>query len=223
MPCYVDFEMGWLRAHSRLAAALGICGLAVLGVVVAALVVPAGDSGASALPTTGEYAPISVSRPKLHVLAGSLVSDPEAGVQNNLTTNLSQLPGANRYRITVANTSNIGFIDAFQWYPPTGIHIVKVLGSSAGHCELSGLTGFGGNQFSTVLLYPNISCEQVGLKPPSCTCQGDGGTVDVLFATDRSMSATGTARMISARVVLHPIPSYLQPQTVPSNVPLPGG
>ena len=38
------------------------------------------------------------------------------------------------------------------------------------------------------------------------------------------MSATGTARMISARLVLHPIRSYQQPQTVPSNVPLgPGG
>ena len=215
--------MGWLRAHSRLAGVLGVCVLVVLGVVVAAIVVPAGDGGASALPTTGEYAPISVQRPKLHVLAGSLVSDPEAGIQNNLTTNLSQLPGSNRYRITVTNTSNIGFIDAFQWYPPTGIHIVKVLGSSAGHCELSGLTGFGGNQFQTVLLYPNISCEKVDLKPPSCTCQGDGGAVDVSFVSDKPMSATGTARMISARLVLHPIPSYLQPQTVPSNVPLGAG
>ena len=83
---------------------------------------------------------------------------------------------------------------------------MKVLGSSAGHCELSGLTGFGGNQFSTVLLYPNISCEQVDMKPPSCTCQGDGGTVDVSFVTDRSMSATGTARMISARARAAPDP-----------------
>jgi hypothetical protein len=216
--------MRWLRAHSRLAGVLAVCVLVVAGVVVAAIVVPAGDRGSSALATTGDYAPISVQRPKLHVLAGSLVSDPEAGVQNNLTTALSQLAGPNRYRITVTNTSNIGFIDAFQWYPPTGIHIVKVLGSSAGHCELSGLTGFGGNQFQTVLLYPNISCEQVGLKPPSCTCQGDGGAVDVSFLADKPMSATGTSRMISARLVLHPIPSYEQPTTVPSNVPLgPGG
>jgi hypothetical protein len=214
--------MGWLRAHSRLAGVLGVCVLVVAGVVVAAVVVP-GSGGGPALPTTGAYAPISVQRPKLHVLAGSLVSDPEAGIQNNLTTALSQLPGPNRYRITVTNTSNIGSIDAFQWYPPTGIHIVKVLGSSAGRCELSGLTGFGGNQFQTVLLYPNISCEKVDLKPPSCTCQGDGGTVDVSFMSDKPMSATGTSRMISARLALHPIPSYLTPKSVPSNVPLPGG
>jgi hypothetical protein len=215
--------MGWLRAHSRLAGVLGVCVLVVAGVVVAAVVVPAGGGGGSAPPTTGAYAPISVQRPKLHVLAGSLVSDPEAGIQNNLTTALSQLPGPNRYRITVTNTSNIGFIDAFQWYPPTGIHIVKVLGSSAGHCDLSGLTGFGGNQFQTVLLYPNISCEKVGLKPPSCTCQGDGGAVEVSFVSDKPMSATGTSRMIAARLTLKPIPSYQTPTSVPSNVPLPGG
>jgi hypothetical protein len=215
--------MGWLRSHSRLAGVLGVCVLAVVGVVVAATVAPAGGRGTSAIQTTGDYAPISVQRPRLHILAGSLVSDPEAGIQNNLTTALSQLPGSNRYRITVTNTSNIGFIDAFQWYPPTGIHIVKVLGSSAGRCELSGLTGFGGSQFQTVLLYPNISCEKVGLKPPTCTCQGDGGSVDVSFASDKPMSATGTSRMISARLVLHPIPSYEQPASVPSNVPLGAG
>src|SRR5215471_14880627 len=99
--------MGWLRAHSRLAGVLGVCVLVVAGVVVAAIVVPARDGGGSALSTTGDYAPISVQRPKLHVLAGSLVSDPEAGIQNNLTTALSRLPGPNRYRITVTNTSNV--------------------------------------------------------------------------------------------------------------------
>ena len=214
--------MGWLRAHSRLAGVLGVCVVVVAGVVATAVVVPGGGSS-SALSTTGGYAPISVQRPKLHVLAGSLVSDPEAGIQNNLTTALSQLPGSNRYRITVTNTSNIGLIDAFQWHPPAGIHVVKVLGSSAGRCELSGLTGFGGNQFQTVLLYPNISCEKVDLKPPSCTCQGDGGAVDVSFVADKPMSATGTSRMISARLTLHPIPSYQTAKSVPSNVPLGSG
>jgi hypothetical protein len=146
-------------------------------------------------------------------VAGALVSDPESSSQTNLTTSVSQLPGAHRYKITVTNTSNIGYIDSFQWYPPTGVRILQVLGSSQGNCGLAGLTGFGGDQFKTVLLYPSVSCEQVKLKPPSCTCLGDGGAVDISFVADRTMGGTGWARMISATLVLKPIPSYAQPST----------
>ena len=64
------------------------------------------------------------------------------------------------------------------------MHIVKLLGSSEGHCTLTGLTGFGGNQFPTLVLYPDVLCEKVDLKPPSCTCQGDGGAVTISFVTD---------------------------------------
>ncbi len=215
--------MGSLRAHSRFAVALGACALVVLGVVVAAIVISTGGTDDSGGTTTGAYAPITVSRPKLHLVAGSLVADPEAGVQNNLTTSISHRSGSNRYRITVTNSSNIGFIDSFQWYPPYGVHIVRVTGSSVGHCSIDGVSGFGGNQFQTVLLYPNIFCDKVGLKPPSCTCQGDGGSVDISFVSDRPMGATGTARLVSAQLVLRPIPSYLKSPSVPSNVPLGSG
>ena len=41
------------------------------------------------------------------------------------------------------------------------MRVVKVLGSSEGRCRLTGLTGFGGNQFPTLVLYPNIFCDQL--------------------------------------------------------------
>lgn len=202
-----------VRAHRKLAIVLLACVLAIAGAVVGVIVVGGGRTGAAVTPTTGAYAPISVSRPKLYKLAGTLTSDPEAGIQTDLGTSVSQLPGVYRYRITVTNTSSVGYIDSFQWYPPTGVRIVRVLGSSVGKCELTGLTGFGGDQFKAVLLYPNISCQGVKLKPPSCTCLGDGGSVELSFVADRSMGGTGWARMISARLVLHPIPSSLQART----------
>ena len=202
--------MGSVRAHRKLALVLGICGLVVVGAVVAALVVSSGDSSPSAVPTTGQYAPISVTRPKINTAGGAILNDPDAGVVSDLTTSVTQLPGVHRYRITVTNSSAVGFIDSFQWYPPSGVRIVKVTGSSVGHCGLTGLTGFGGNQFGSVLLYPNITCQKVDLKPPSCTCTGDGGSVDISFVADRVMGGTGFARLISARLVLKLIPSYLQ-------------
>jgi hypothetical protein len=85
------------------------------------------------------------------------------------------------------------------------------------------VTGFGGNQFQTVLLYPNITCSKVHLKPPSCTCLGDGGNVDISFVADRPLGGTGTTRMISARLVLHQIPSYLKAQTGSGGESSPGG
>jgi hypothetical protein len=205
--------MGIVRARPRLAVVFGVGALAVGGLVAGAFVLNSRGRGVSATPTTGPYAPIAVSRPKIYTMAGAVLNDPEASVSANLNTLATQLPGTYRYRITISNTSNVGFIDSFQWYPPTGVRIVRVLGSSAGSCGLSGLTGFGGAQFTSVVLYPNITCRKVNLKPPSCTCLGDGGTVDVSFVADRPLGGIGTANMISARLVLHPVPSYLKPET----------
>jgi hypothetical protein len=200
--------MGPGRAHSKLAIALGVLALVAVGAVTA-VVVAARGGGTSKVATTGEFAPISVSRPVVPTLAGAVVQDPESGVTNHLSTMILQLPGVHRYRITITNTSNLGFINSFEWYPPIGVRIMRVTGSSAGDCALSGLTGFGGNQFKTVLLHPNITCTKVNLKPPSCTCLGDGGSMSISFVADREMPAVGAARMISATLVREPIPSYL--------------
>jgi hypothetical protein len=200
--------MGLGRVHSKLAIALGVFVLVAAGAVTA-VVVAAREGGASVTPTTGDYAPISVSRPVVPTLAGAVLQDPESGVTTHLSTMILRLPGVHRYRITITNTSNLGFINSFEWYPPIGVQIMRVTGSSVGDCALTGLAGFGGNQFKTVLLHPNISCNNVNLKPPSCTCLGDGGSMSISFVADRNMPAAGAARMISATLVLDPIPSYL--------------
>ena len=87
-----------------------------------------------------------------------------------------------------------------------------MLGSSQGHCTLTGLKGFGGNQFPTVVLYPNILCDKLDLEPPSCTCLGDGGTVTISFVTDKEYGGgSGELRMRSATLVFDRIPTYLKP------------
>jgi hypothetical protein len=208
--------MGAVRAHSRLALALGACLLAAIGAVAGFALGRGGET--AAMPTTGQLAPITVSRQRVGSLGAGLPTDVDPSVQANLSTMLTRLPGRHHYGVTIANTSSIGLIDSLQWYPPTGVRIVKVTGSDVGHCELSGLSGFGGNQFKSVVLYPNILCNRVNLKPPSCTCLGDGGSVTVQFVADRDMGAAGVARMISARVVLRPIRSFLTTEATPQDL-----
>ncbi len=90
------------------------------------------------------------------------------------------------------------------------MHIVKVVGSTEGHCTLRALTGFGGNQFPTVVLHPNVLCDKLDLKPPSCTCRGDGGTVTISFVTDKDLFAGDVdLRVRTATLVVqaHPRPT----------------
>ena len=200
-----------------LAVVLVTCAVAVGG-VIAALVV--GHESTAPAPTTGPWAPISVSRPKLPVIAGGIPVDLDPTVhRNDFTSTLTTLPGTHRYKITISNTSNLGAINSFQWYPPTGVHIVKLIDNSEGHCILTGLTGFGGNQFPTVVLYPDVLCTKLDLKPPSCTCQGDGGVVTISFVTDEEYGGgAGEFRMRAATLVFDPIPGYLKPgSTAPSS------
>jgi hypothetical protein len=132
--------------------------------------------------------------------------------RNDLGMTLGVLPGTRRYRVTISNISNLGAIDTFEWYPPTGVRIVKLMGSSKGNCTLTGLSGFGGNQFPTLVLYPNIRCDGVDLAPPSCTCLGDGGAVTISFVTDEDYTGgAGELRMRAATLVFDRIPGYLAP------------
>ena len=193
-------------------AVAGFCVLAVVGVVVAfALVGFGGSSGGGArLRTTGGYAPLVV--PKAHLVrqGGLILNEPDAPAQTWVSAVLSSLGGRHRYALTVTNASNMGYINSFEWYAPTGVRILRVTGSSSGHCGPSGLTGFGGNQFKTVVLYPNILCEKVDLKPPSCTCTGDGGSMTISFVLDTTTNYSGTARVLTATPVLKVIPAYLK-------------
>jgi hypothetical protein len=164
----------------------------------------------TALPTTGAFAPISVVKPKVYYLGGAPINEPEGSLQEYLSLIMSKLPGSHRYRLTITNASNVGFINAFQWYPPSGVRIVKLIGSSSGRCSLGGLSGFGGNQFKGVVLYPNIRCNGLDLKPPTCTCRGDGGSVAVSVVFDRDTAYSGNTELLSATPVLRITPSYVK-------------
>ena len=85
-------------------------------------------------PTTGDWAPITVKRPKLPVIAGGIPVDIDPIVsRTDFNTTLFPV-GPDRYRMTIFNTSSLGAINSLQWYPPVGVRVVKVLGSTAGRC-----------------------------------------------------------------------------------------
>jgi hypothetical protein len=118
--------------------------------------------------TTGNYAPISA----LPVLSGVGV-DPDA--MHKAGTDLSSVIrslGNNHYQLVVTNTSSIGFINTFTWAPPAGATIMAV--SSNSDCRL--LDGL-------------ISCS-LALRPPTCTCRGDGGRVTIGFTAKARPGAT---------------------------------
>jgi len=207
------------RGRATLAVVLVACALAVGGVIVALTTTKHGDQSPEArAPTTGMWAPLTVPRPKIPVIAGGIPVDIDPmAIPTYFTTTLTPLSGTHRYRMTIFNISNLGAINAFQWYPPVGVHVVKLLGSSAGHCGVTGLTGFGGNQFPTVVLNQNILCNRLDLKAPSCTCLGDGGAVTLSFTTDKDIAVgEGDLRMRAATVSFDRIPGYVKSHSTPA-------
>jgi hypothetical protein len=184
------------------------CILAV-GAIAALVVTKRG--GESAVPTTGEWSPITVARPNVPIIGGGIPVDLDPMIhRDDLGTTIAPLPGTHRYGITISNISDIGAINSFQWFPPFGVRVLKVLGSTEGHCTLTGLKGYGGNQFPTVVLYPNIFCDRLHLEAPSCTCLGNGGTMTISFVTDKEYpGGSGELRMRSATLSFDRIPSYL--------------
>jgi hypothetical protein len=147
------------------------------------------------------------------LVGGVLLGELDPGTGGDLQMILSQAARPHHYQLTVTNSSGIGFVNAFQWLPPAGVQIVKVTGSSSGHCKLAGTSGFGGNQFKTVLLYPNILCDNINLKPPTCTCRGDGGSETISFIATQELGLhQGVASVISMTPVLKVVPSHVQPE-----------
>ena len=180
-----------------------------IGVAVAAVGLGGGKAGRRDCDNGSERAAHRRSSRRLIKDGGLILNEPDSQDQDWLTSGLSPLPGKHRAQATVTNASNIGFINSFEWYPPTGVQIVKVLGSSEGHCVLTGLSGFGGDQFRTVLLYPNIFCDGVALRPPTCTCTGDGGSMTISFVLSTDATASGAARVVTASPTLKIIPSFI--------------
>ena len=216
------------RLHAVLIVVV-VCALAVGGVIAALLLTRRGHKSATdppttavvqttgSAPTTGDWAPITVTRPKLPVIGGGIPVDVDPIVsRTDFNTTLFPV-GPDRYRMTIFNTSSLGAISSLQWYPPVGVRIVKVLGSTAGRCVLTGLSGFGGNQFPTIVLYPNIFCDRLDLKPATCICRGDGGAVTITFRTNKHLAVNdGDLRLRTATVAFERIP--LTPQTGPPAV-----
>lgn len=200
------------RGPAQLAIILVACAVAVGG-VTAALIVARG--GRESLPTTGQWAPISVARPDVPVIGGGIPIDLDPMVhREDLSATLTPLSGTHRYSTTISNISNIGAINSFQWYPPVGVRILRVLGSSEGRCRLTGLKGFGGSQFPTLVLYPNVLCDRLDLEAPSCTCLGDGGAVTIGFVTDKEFAGgTGELRIRTATLAFDRVPDYIKAGT----------
>jgi hypothetical protein len=181
-----------------------------VGGVIAALVIAKDGHETSALPTTGLWAPITVTRPSVPVIGGGIPVDIDPLIERkDFSTTLAPLPGTHRYRITISNASSLGAINSFQWYPPTAVHIVRVISSTEGDCTLRALTGFGGSQFPTVVLHPSVLCDKLALKPPTCICRGDGGSVTISFVTDKDIFAGDVdLRVRTATLVFNRIPAY---------------
>lgn len=199
------------RGHAKLAALLVACAIAV-GAVVAVVVTKDGDestvsASTPVAPKTGMWKPISIPPHKVPMIAGGIPVDIDPAItRSDFSTTLFHL-GPREYRMTIFNTSNLGAINAFQWYPPVGMRITKLIGSSQGQCRLTGLEGFGGNQFPTIVLYPNIFCEDLDLKAPSCLCLGDGGSVEVTFRTNKDLAVgEGDLRIRAATLTFDRIP-----------------
>jgi hypothetical protein len=204
------------RRREKVGLVLAGCAVAVAGVITA-LVLPnvgyestayGGLESTAPAPTTGAWTPITVKRPKIPVIAGGIPVDIDPSTsRSDFSTTLFPL-GARRYRMTIFNTSSLGAINSLQWYPPTGVRIVKLVGSSEGHCTLTGLRGFGGKQFPTLVLYPNILCDRLNLKPATCTCAGDGGSVTITFTTNKPVAVNeGDLRLRTATLVFDRIPT----------------
>ncbi len=185
-----------------------ICALAIGGAVAALILTEGGSQATPRASTTGPLAPYTVTRPTVPVIGGGIPVDLDPLIEPKFfATALTYLPGKNRYRLTISNASSLGAITSFQWYPPTTTHILKVLGSTAGTCTLGGLTGFGGEQFPTLVLHQNVRCDKLDLKPPSCICRGDGGSMTISFVTNKQYVAGDVdLRVRAATLVFHRIP-----------------
>jgi hypothetical protein len=189
----------------------GVVGLALIGGLLGGVVFGGGTSSSAAMPTTGAYAPLTVKAPLIPKAGfnGPLVVDPDSTIRQGQDLQMIVTPGSKplHYTLRFTNASGLGFINSFRWFPPVGVEIAKVVGSTAGRCVATGTAGLGGQQFQGVVANPEIKCDDVGLKPPTCTCRGDGGHVDVSIVATKAIKLPGSARVDTATPVLKIIPS----------------
>jgi hypothetical protein len=110
-----------------------------------------------------------------------------------------------RYVLDVRNTSGIGHVNQFKWWPPPDWTITELHKITGGRCELSaaGLVWCSGK-----------------LKVGSCTCRGDGGTLSIEFTAkvppdtikNKHPLLFGTSGAVLRITKMTPVP-YLVPGT----------
>jgi hypothetical protein len=198
-----------------------VVALAVAGAAVA--MTSFGGPKLITLPTTGAFAPLTWQKPLIaavnfipNPLAPPKI-DPDTMIRSgtDVQTVLTKLPG-NRYLLRVVNTSGIGWINSFHWYPPGGLTLGTVTKSTTGTCQVTGTTGasVGGNLFPGAVLNPEINCANIHLKPPTCTCVGNGGALYIYFTVEPGSYTkglmAGSVRITAGTPVLKIIPSAQQ-------------
>jgi hypothetical protein len=102
----------------------------------------------------------------------------------------------NHYQVKVLNTSGIGYLKGFTWQPPPGWRITGLGAVKGAKCTLSSATN-------------KLTCAG-NVKPPSCLCKGDGGTVVIKVALAPHARGTVGARMQITKMTAVP---YLIPGT----------
>jgi hypothetical protein len=162
----------------RLGFALGVSG-AVLGLGIVAGCGGGGEAGPTS--TTGADALIKDStivgkRPT----GGGPYEHPNAAA--DVYTYVTPL-GGDRYRLEVMNTSTSGFINKFTWFPGPGTTILAVTSTRLEN---------GRGKADCRLISGKISCD-LSLRPPKCTCRGDGGTVAIGFTAKPGRGVQSTA------------------------------
>jgi hypothetical protein len=109
--------------------------------------------------------------------------------------------GKNRYSLYVQNTSNVGYINSFDWVAGPGLTVTAVTGASNGKCALKSGA---------------IACV-TRLSPPKCTCAPGGAmTIDFTMAGDQAQDPKGV------RINFGSVGSYLAIKTitpVPYHIP----
>jgi len=108
--------------------------------------------------------------------------------------------GGDRYELLVQNTSDIGFINTFEWSPPAGLRITGVSSSSTGRCAL---------------VNGGIGCAAT-LRPPRCTCNGSGGAVTIRFTAQELPGARAGVAHLTIRA-MSPVP-YIIPSHLGENL-----
>ena len=178
-----------------------------LGPVVVMLVLLGAGCGGGGNDTSTAGAPV-VETTKEEGQIGNIVPEPPPPGNQTVDPDLRTKGGAdvafvvrslgnNRFELSVQNTSRIGYLETFNWRPPSGDTIDSVTQSSSGSGSCSLANG-------------QLHCENLHLKPPPCLCQ-PGGTETVtitMHTSDPDLSLQGSSVEVTEMTpILKNIPS----------------